>query len=256
MLTQTLLALLPLALPLVSGQQASSNDETVLGVYIFHRHGDRTPKILAPSNLTDLGYRQVYESGTYYRNRYVDADATSRIAGINSDQVLQSQIETLAPEDDVLQESAVGFLQALYPPVGDASETLANGSTVDAPMNGYQIIPVGQVDTGAGSEDASWLQSTSDCGKAVVSSNEYYTSPEYNDLLDSTKQFYERLTPVIDGVFGPSDRNFDNAYTSKSTLPAMHTRPAVLTESVSSLRLHQRSRDPQLDNPIVGLAYR
>lgn len=73
--------------------------ETVLGVYMYHRHGDRTPKALAPANLTDLGYSQVYTSGDYYRNRYVDSEATNKILGINSDIVKQAQIAASSPAD-------------------------------------------------------------------------------------------------------------------------------------------------------------
>jgi hypothetical protein len=42
--------------------------ETVLGIYIFSRHGDRTAKATPPANLTDLGYEEVFTSGTYFRN--------------------------------------------------------------------------------------------------------------------------------------------------------------------------------------------
>jgi hypothetical protein len=78
---------------------SSVSAETVLGVYMFHRHGDRTPKALAPANLTDLGYSQVYTSGDYYRSRYVDSEADHRILGINSDIVKQSQISASSPSD-------------------------------------------------------------------------------------------------------------------------------------------------------------
>ncbi len=54
------------SLPLASTQTLTN--ETVLGVYMFHRHGDRTAKITPPSNLTDLGYLQVFESGEYVRS--------------------------------------------------------------------------------------------------------------------------------------------------------------------------------------------
>jgi hypothetical protein len=73
--------------------------ETVLGVYMFHRHGDRTPKALAPANLTDLGYSQVFTSGDYYRSRYVDSEADHKILGMNSDIVKQSQIAASSPAD-------------------------------------------------------------------------------------------------------------------------------------------------------------
>lgn len=121
--------------------------ETVLGAYIFHRHGDRTPKALAPTNLTDLGYAQVFSSGQYYRDRYIGTNASARISGINADIVKQSQLTVSAPQDTVLMNSAQGFLQGLYPPAGGA-QTLRNGTTVEAPLNGYQLIPIGTISSG------------------------------------------------------------------------------------------------------------
>ena len=214
MFIKTVLALAA-ALPLAFSQTLSN--ETVLGVYMLHRHGDRTPKILAPTNLTDLGYRQVYLSGGYYRNRYIVDGAPYRISGINTDEVMLSQLQVSAPIDNVLQSSAIGFLQALYPPVGSSLDTqqLANGSTVTAPLQGYQLIPLGIAESGSGSEDSAWLQDTSGCAKAEISSNEYFTSDEYNNMLDSTKNFYQNLLPAIDGMFNSTEADFFNAYLSE-----------------------------------------
>lgn len=187
--------------------------ETVLGAYIFHRHGDRTPKSLAPTNLTTLGYDQVYASGQYYRSRYLTG--SSKIRGINKDTVKLSQLSVTAPVDNVLQNSAMGFLQGLYPPVGQTVQALANGSEVQAPMNGYQLIPVNTLATGAGSEDAGWLQDATTCYNAKVSSNSYFTSAEYNNLLNSTKDFYAALVPVVNGMFNEKDVTYKNAYVGK-----------------------------------------
>jgi len=205
-----LLAALPLAL-------AQSSDETVLGVYMFHRHGDRTPKVLAPTNLTDLGYREVFQSGKYYRSRYIDSGANHRISGINSNEVLQSQLQASAPIDTVLQNSATGFLQALYPPVGSPAdmETLADGSSVTAPMDGYQLIPISIVESGSGSENTAWLQDTSACYNAEISSNQYLTSTPYNKLYESTMDFYQKLLPAIKPMFNESTANFKNSYLSE-----------------------------------------
>ena len=198
---------------------ANAQSETVLGVYMFHRHGDRTPKSLTPVNLTDLGYRQVYTSGQYYRSRYIDSSSALRISGINTDEVYEDQLQASAPLDAVLQNSAQGFLQALYPPVGSdaatASETLADGSTVTAPMDGYQLIPINLVESGSGSEDSSWLQSTRDCYRAELSSNAYFESNQYNQLLESTQDFYQNLVPVLEPVFNESTATFKDAYLSK-----------------------------------------
>ena len=212
---QTLL--LALAIPF------SHAAETILGVYIFSRHGDRTAKSTPPANLTDLGYQEIFTSGTYFRNRYIASNATSRIAGINTDLVKQSQITASAPLDTVLMNSAQGFLQGLYPPVGTTlgANTLRNGTTLQTPLNGYQLIPIQTVTSGTGSEDSAWLQGSSNCAKALVSSNNYYTSLSYMNLLNSTADFYKSISPMVNNTFSPSDISFKNAYTSKPALSSL-----------------------------------
>ena len=193
----------------------STAAETVLGAYIYSRHGDRTSKSNPPTVLTDLGYAQVFSSGGYYRNRYISfsSSPSSQIAGIESDIVDLSQLVVSAPLDDVLQNSATGFLQALYPPVSSSQQTLRNKTVIETPMNGYQLIPVDQVETGSNSENSAWLQSTSSCPNAEVSSNNYFNSPEYEALLDSTADFYASLTSMLEATFDPSDVSYKNAYT-------------------------------------------
>lgn len=117
----------------------------------------------------------------------------------------------------MLENSALGFLQGLYPPVGTQLGTsdLANGTSVSAPLDGYQLIPVALVDSGSGSEDAGWLQSATGCAQATISSNNYFLSEEYNDLLSSTQDFYDQFTSVINGSFNDSQISFKNAYTSE-----------------------------------------
>lgn len=212
---------LSLGAVLASAQAA----ETVLGVYMFHRHGDRTPKSLAPTNLTTLGYEQVYTSGEYYRSRYLTG--SSKIRGINEDLVRLSQLSVTAPVDNVLQSSAQGFLQGLYPPTGQTVQTLANGNSVQAPMDGYQLIPINTLATGAGSEDAGWLQDATTCYKAKLSSNSYFNSAEYANLLNKTGNFYADLVPVVNGTFNEKDVTYKNAYvgmcpTTILPLPALN----------------------------------
>ncbi|KAK7747719.1 hypothetical protein SLS62_008966 [Diatrype stigma] len=199
------------ALPLIQAE------ETVLGVYIFHRHGDRTPKTHKPVNLTSLGAEEVYSSGAYYRNRYVASNASSPIFGLSHDIAIASQLTVTSPVDTVLQSSAQVFLQGLYPPVGSlSSQSLANGSTVEAPLGGYQYIPVDAVASASSnpnSENSEWLQGNSGCGNAMVSSNNYLASAEYLQTLADTQDFYSGLLPVINGTFTAAQANFKNAYT-------------------------------------------
>jgi hypothetical protein len=189
--------------------------ETVLGVYILSRHGDRTAKATPPTNLTDLGYEEVFTSGTYFRNRYIASGASNPIFGMNTDLVLESQITASAPADDnVLQNSAAGFLQALYPPVGEVlgSATLRNGTVVQTPLNGFQLIPIQTISTGTNSENSAWLQGSTGCLNAEISSNDYYSSSEYNQTYSTTKDFYSGIYPMVQRTYTRSSTNYKIAY--------------------------------------------
>ena len=199
----------------------SQSAETILGVYLLVRHGDRTAKEAPPTGLTNLGYQEIHDTGDYFHSRYINSTSNSNtvIKGVNGTIVKQSQISTTAPPyDNVLMNSAQGFLQGLYPP-NPHSETLRNGSIIPAPLGGYQLIPVEATTAGVTSpEDSSWLQGQSSCANAAISSNSYFSTPEYKSLLASTRNFYKRLDPVISSAYTGDDQSFKNAYSSKFCL--------------------------------------
>ncbi|KAL4904376.1 hypothetical protein BDW74DRAFT_154718 [Aspergillus multicolor] len=212
--------------------------EKVLGAYIFARHGDRTAKILKHTELTVLGYNQVYQTGTAYHDRYVKLTSSHYIDGIEEQVVDLDQLTASAPVDAVLQNSATGFLQGVYPPVGAvASMELANDTTLESPLNGYQLIPLSLIDSGASSEDSTWLQGTTDCNRAKTSSDSYYESALYQKLLDETKDFYKSLAPLINTSFSDADMTFRNAYSIYDYLNvgSIHNKTNTPTES----QLHQ-----------------
>lgn len=188
--------------------------ERVLGAYIFQRHGDRTAKALPPAKLTDLGYNQEYMSGNFFHQRYISASSQNHIEGISSSVVNLAQISASAPQDTVIQNSGQAFLQGLYPPVGQsANETLRNGSVIYSPLSGYQLIPLADVQSGSGSEDNTWLQSTSSCANGLVSSNDYYYSTSYKQLLSSTNELYQSLASDLNNSISSSSLSFKNAFT-------------------------------------------
>ncbi|RDA85620.1 hypothetical protein CP532_3531 [Ophiocordyceps camponoti-leonardi (nom. inval.)] len=195
-------------------RHVSAAEERVLGVYIFHRHGDRSAKAWKPVNLTALGAVQVHSSGLFYRDRYVGADAPRRLPGLSSDEVVASQVSITSPRDPVLQASALTFGQGLYPPREGDVERLANGSRVVAPLGGYQYLPVdpSAAKTGDRPEDSAWLQGGTGCVNAEVSSNRYLASAEYHDDYDRSLDFYRSLLPVIKGTYGEDEANFKNGY--------------------------------------------
>lgn len=227
--------------------------ERILGAYIFARHGDRNPKIFGGEILTDLGYREVFYTGSYYNDRYISPGSSLQIEGISEYIVKPEQINASCPLDPVLQNSATGFLQGVYPPVGTkATQTLANHTTVEAPLNGYQLIQVEVTETNQNSESHAWLQGSSGCNRAVVSSNDFYVSDLYASLLKSTKGFYESLTPMLNGTFTREQMSFKNAYTifdylnvarihnSTSQYPAMaDLTPEVYSQLLQLANAHE-----------------
>lgn len=196
--------------------------ETVLGVYVFHRHGDRTTKSYPPTSLTPLGADEVHSSGAFYRDRYVKDNAADKISALSPDAAVLSQLMVTSPKDGVLHNSATTFLQGLYPPRGDAgNETLADGRSVQAPLGGYQYVPVEAVSeaaTIAKAESNAWLQGNSGCTNAEVSSKSYFSSADFAKTSDDSKDFYQGLMPVINSTFSSSEATFKNAYTSKLLL--------------------------------------
>jgi hypothetical protein len=193
-----------------------ANAEEVLGIYVFHRHGDRTAKAWKPVKLTPLGAEEVHASGEFYRNRYVADKSDFHVSGVSSNNAVVSQLAVTAPADAVLHNSALTFLQGLYPPNGE-NEVLANGTRVEAPLEGYQYIPVESADDAATAKKAesnAWLQGNSGCGKAEVSSNNYFSSEEYRKTYDDSLEFYQNLLPVINGTYSKDQANFKNGYSS------------------------------------------
>ncbi|KAF5685693.1 acid phosphatase [Fusarium denticulatum] len=205
----------PLSLLLISSLPSLTAAEDVLGLYVFHRHGDRTAKAWKPVNFTALGADEVYSAGSWYRDTYVSKDASRKITGLSPESAVLSQLDVTSPVDAVLQNSALVFLQGLYPPTKQF-ETLANGSKVEAPLSGYQYIPIASVETAASdknSENSAWLQGNSGCTNAEASSNDYFSSPEYAGVYKDSESFYQGLLPVINGTYGKDEANFQNAYT-------------------------------------------
>jgi hypothetical protein len=140
--------------------------------------------------------------------------------GLETDIVKLSQLSVQAPVDIVLQAAAIAWLQGLYPPVGAAkgSQKLANGTTIEAPLNGYQLIPINgitAVATGSNLENTIWLQGSSGCANAIISSNNYFISQEYMDTKAKTDSFYQNVYPVVSGSFGKDYASYKNAFASE-----------------------------------------
>ncbi|KAM3481271.1 hypothetical protein MY8738_004527 [Beauveria namnaoensis] len=253
---------------LVAAGPAAVSAETVLGVYVFHRHGDRTTKSYPPTSLTALGADQVHDSGTFYRSRYVAKDGSDHISTLSQDAVVLSQLSITSPKDGVLHNSATTFLQGLYPPRGDAgNETLANGKSVQAPLGGYQYIPVDAVSEAATIEKAesnAWLQGNTGCTNAEVSSKSYFNSADFHKTSADSDDFYQSLMPVINSTFSSTEATFKNAYTvfdyinvasiHNQTIPSGHLVKPAMPRLLTLASIHEWNLAYNSSEPVRAIA--
>ncbi|KAK0656191.1 histidine phosphatase superfamily [Cercophora newfieldiana] len=197
---------------------ASVAAETIHGVVVFSRHGDRTTKHYNAQQLTRLGASQCFQVGSAYRSRYIDGDSPYRISGISEFDYVSSQIYATAPSQGILMNTATAFLQGLYPPLVGldaevASQTLNNGSKSISPLNGYQYVTLQGVV--GNSPDTIWIKGDDACPAYTEAADAFEQSTEYQTRLAETRDFYQSFSPVLKSVYdldSPSDFSYAKAY--------------------------------------------
>lgn len=224
---------------LLAALATSAVAETVHGVVVFTRHGDRTTRMFPGYHLTNLGANQAYNSGSFYRQRYVDDEATSRIANISADLVNYNQIWASAPNQGLLFQTAVNFLQGLYPPLDSqlATETLNNGTQYTAPLDGYQFILVqGQPAT---SPDTIWIKGDDNCPRHIAAQRSYMNSSQYKDIFNATSGFYSRFDDLLEPILGQGEVTYKNAYEIFDLMNVASIHNQSLASNISNSDLTQ-----------------
>jgi lysosomal acid phosphatase len=154
-----------------------SHKSEILGVVVLARNGDRVefyqdPKTYAglETQTTALGevrrttflpslflrpssqpesvflpwQAQSHHLGTVLRDTYLDGASPSFIKGMHTDLVDNDQVHVRVKagyEGTVVFDSAIALLQGLFPPNLNNNIRLANGTTIVAPLGGYQYVP-------------------------------------------------------------------------------------------------------------------
>lgn len=87
---------------------------------------------------------QAHQLGVHLSDIYFNNDSPSRIRGVRTDLVDLKQVHVrvkVGGEGAAVFDSATAVLQGLFPPNPEHKMTLANETTVTAPLNGYQYVP-------------------------------------------------------------------------------------------------------------------
>ncbi len=142
---------------LTATSSAQTSSERVWSSFAFIFHGERTPLYgQVPPTLTPLGAQQLYSQGSYFRDRYLANSSSSAdddslnskpIVGINRDAINNHQLSIYSSTADYDVGSSLAFMQGLYPSnsqafpymdEGISTNQLANGSSINYPLDGYQ----------------------------------------------------------------------------------------------------------------------
>ncbi|KAK3989043.1 histidine phosphatase superfamily [Cladorrhinum sp. PSN332] len=206
------------ALTLLSLLGGTAMADTIHGVVVFTRHGDRTTKHYGAQALTNLGTTQNFQVGSDYRARYITAGSPQRILNISEFNYVSSQVYATAPNQGILLNTATAFLQGLYPPLVGlkdevASQTLNNGTSSTSPLNGYQYVTLQGVV--GNSPDAIWIKGDEGCPAVTEASESFEDSDEFTARLAATRDFYHSLHPVLQSVYdykSPDDMSYAKAY--------------------------------------------
>jgi hypothetical protein len=84
---------------------------------------------------------------------------------------------------------------------------------MQTPLNGYQLIPLQSISAGANNENSARLEGATNCANAQISSDDFFFSELFLNLLSKTQDFYNGLSPMINRTFTASQTSFKNAFT-------------------------------------------
>ncbi|SCZ88234.1 BZ3500_MvSof-1268-A1-R1_Chr2-1g04276 [Microbotryum saponariae] len=194
-----------------------ANTNPVIGVVLLARHGDRAgfyqnPNTYAASktSITPLGEQQLYRVGNMLRTIYADPSSDRAIQGLSNSTLNAAQINSTADgggEGGVIFDSAVALWQGFYPPNATvSSETLADGTNVTSPLNGYQTLQINTVLPADDVDFESWVN----CGTWTNRTNEFYNSTVFLAKTAESAPFLKSLQTA--GLVGGRNVSLVNAY--------------------------------------------
>ncbi|KAJ3556948.1 hypothetical protein NM688_g1743 [Phlebia brevispora] len=179
---------------------AAHDDTKIIGLVLLARHGDREgfyqdPFTYTPSqtSITPLGEVEEFQLGTFLRSIYANPRSPDNLP-LNP-LFNQSQVQVRADaggEAGVIYDSSIALLQGFFPPTTKNQDTLANGSTIVAPLGGYQYIPIESVEP---NEDVS-LEGFTSCPNLDTHTAAFYNSSLFAQVAAQAAPFLDEFAPL------------------------------------------------------------
>ncbi|KAJ4367280.1 hypothetical protein N0V83_006861 [Neocucurbitaria cava] len=223
------------------GSAQDQDDDTYHphAAFAFIRTGDRTPIILpGVSVLTALGANQMLTLGQNFRTRYITGDSpnglgTEHIAGLSQNTLDNDQILVKTLDKQYLMASAQAFMQGLYPPhalgngTGDASGLLADGTTVNFPLDGYQYANVHS--TSELDAQSINVAGSQNCPIAMKDAMEYFTTEAFMETRAVNQGFYGNLSADwFNGLLNANEIDYISALEIADYLTYQYTHNSTI----------------------------
>lgn len=143
----------------------AAQKETTWGSVVFTYHGEKTPSLASGiHHFTPRGAIQAQNAGQIIRERYIEMRNTTNspphfypINGISANDIVNSQLNIMTLDDEIMAGSALAFTQGLFPPRNNSNSTSEEsvwtqgyngiGSLDSYPLGGYQYPSIKTVNT-------------------------------------------------------------------------------------------------------------
>ncbi|THV02505.1 phosphoglycerate mutase-like protein [Dendrothele bispora CBS 962.96] len=223
-------------------------DTQVLGAIVIARNGDRVdyyqdPKTYEGSvtNTTALGEADSFQLGSLLRSTYLNPSSSSYIKGMRSDLVDNSEIKVrikAGGEGTVIFDSAIALLQGLFPPNENNKIELANETTVMAPLNGYQYVPVETVEP---VNDRS-LESWTGCPNFQKHISKFHSSEEFKKKEKEAQPFFKMARDYLFGIPTTLENaifDYMNSQLTHNKTYAFRLPPSLIEQARSFADFHE-----------------
>ncbi|KAF9695979.1 hypothetical protein EKO04_005983 [Ascochyta lentis] len=221
------------------------------GAFAFVRSGERTPALTGDTQvLTALGANQMYRLGQNLRARWIDSSGDAElgrqnIANMSVDMINNDQISIQTLDTQYLVSSAQAFMQGMYPPhalgnstgLGDSTGLLADGTIVQAPLDGYQYATVQSFSPFA--YNSIYIAGNQNCPMAKRESLQYLVSDSFRETKADSKETYDLLqTSWFQGNLLDDQRDYDHALEIYDYLSYQYTHNRTIYERLTGNPLY------------------
>ncbi|KAF2856277.1 phosphoglycerate mutase-like protein [Plenodomus tracheiphilus IPT5] len=215
------------------------------GAFAFIRTGERTP-LSRPGVpvLSAVGANTMFTLGQNFRTRYIAGTSPSGLGiepmnGLAPKILNNEQISIQTSDSQYLVAAAQAFMQGLYPPratangSGPVTGLLADGTTVDYPLDGYQYASIQT----RGPDDAGSIlvSGSSNCPTAKRDAMKYFKTAEFEQIQEESKGLFGRLNlDWFEGTLGEHDLDYNSALEIADYLRYQHQHNTSIYTALTS----------------------